>query len=502
MPARLAAEGSILSATQAPGSPAPSAPRRDGFQEALASLATRPGRFVPGVVLLAVALRLGAGLFFPGFQTGDDVEIVESALAAIGAIDYQPWALRNQLLPRHLLGPLLAAGTAVGIVEPQAQVVLARVIFALFGGLTVWLTWRLGLRLFERREVAALGALLIGFHPLALAFGATTLPRGASTAAVVGAALLALGPRERAASASRLALAGVLLAAAFACRYSEAIFLAPLLMVAAAADPRRRLVAAGSLVAGFAAGVIVLVGIEDWLTFGAPFASLREFAQYTLIERQASARVAVQPAEWYLRRLLFWIPASLLPAFFFVDRSKVGARQLALMVGLPVLLLSLVHHKDLRYLNGVLPFVALLGAAGLVGLSLRGGAQRRVAGALIAVTLALGLYRAGRILVDGSNASVAAARLLAATPELQAVGATQLWAFGDKIYLGRKTRLVELGVRPTASSLRPLIGDLDAVALHALSAGPELGPLLRELGFQEWTTVSGWGDDAVTILRR
>ncbi len=77
------------------------------------------GRFVLGLILAASALRLAAGLVFPGFHTGDDVEIVESALLAIEAIEYDAWPIRNQLLPRHLLAPLLAAAAAVGVVDPR-----------------------------------------------------------------------------------------------------------------------------------------------------------------------------------------------------------------------------------------------------------------------------------------------------------------------------------------------------------------------------------------------
>ncbi len=399
---------------------------------------------------------------------------------------------------------MLGAAAGLGLTEPHGQIVFLRLIFACAGGLTVWLTWRLGRGLFERREVAALGALLMAFHPLAIAFGATTLPRGVSTAAIVGAACLVLVGRGSGGPAQRLFLAGALVAAAFACRYSEAVFLPPLVVAAIAANPATRLRSAGALVAGFVAGAIVLVGLEDWWVYGSPFASLREFAQYTLVERQASARVAVQPVEWYLRRLPFWIPASLLPAFFFVDRSSSAVRRLALMVVLPVLLLSLVHHKDLRYLNGVLPFVALLGAAGLVGLASRGRRPRMVAAALVAITLALGVYRAGRTLIDNSNASVEAARLLAATPEVEAVGVTQLWAFGGRAYLRDKTELVELGVGPTPASLEPLLAGLDAVAIHrrSLAASPRLMPLLRARGFEMWQTVEGWADDRVAVLKR
>lgn len=123
---------------------------------------------------------------------------------------------------------------------------------------------------------------------------------------------------------------------------------------------------------------------------------------------------------------------------------------------------------------------------------------------LVLLTVALGVYRAGRVLIDSSNASVRAARLLAGETGVARVGVSQRWTFGGRILLREKTLLVELGAPPAAESLRSQVAGLDAIAIHGRFADsrPELLTLLAQSGFAEWRTVSAYGPDRVTILVR
>src|SRR5437667_6969447 len=128
--------------------------------------------------------------------------------------------------------------------------------FVALTAVTVWLVYRIG---------GFLPALLFAAHWIPLGFGSTPYPRTLATCCVVAAALIV----ERWPFA-----AGLLAGLAFADRFSEIVFVVPLLIVA-----RRRV--------AVLAGAIVSIGIAggyDWLTYGAPFSSLASFARLTVLQ--------------------------------------------------------------------------------------------------------------------------------------------------------------------------------------------------------------------------
>jgi hypothetical protein len=77
-------------------------------------------------------------------------------------------------------------------------------------------------------------------------------------------------------------------------RWSEGLAILPLAGVALAREGgvRARL----ALAAGFAGGVLLFVGVFDWLTWGAPFASLRAFVAFLPAAREAYTK---RPPWWY-----------------------------------------------------------------------------------------------------------------------------------------------------------------------------------------------------------
>ncbi len=358
----------------------------------------RPGGLVALALAASTLLRLAVAASV-GFLTGDDVEVLEAAFAAATGLHYQPWEIRNLLFPRLLVAPVLSLAAALGVHDPFALVRLAALPSVALSSLDGWLVYRLAARLVDR-WTAALAAAIFSFHWLPLAYGGTVYPRTASTTCVLLAALLVVGRRGEdgaggAVAAGRAGLgralgAGALVALGFADRYSEAIFLAPLLVFVLVsgrrenagnegAAPRRAggmpglsgLAGALGLVVGFALGTLATVGLADWAFWGRPFASLLAFARFTLLERRSSSLVTHQPFGWYLARIYVWLPPTLLPFLFAPrrrDRRGTGLLLPWLGVGLPLMVLSLVHHKELRYLQGSVPFLAILVAAGAAAL--------------------------------------------------------------------------------------------------------------------------------------
>jgi len=427
----------------------------------------------------SLAVRLALAAIYPGFLTGDDVEILETGFRSVLSLGYVPWEIRNTLLPTLLVAPMGWLGTSLGVSSPLTLAVLATVPFALLSTLNLFLVYRVALRFGAGRLGAAFAALLLGTHWIAVGYGSTVYPRTAAATSIL-LALLCL--RDDRAANARFLGAGILAALAFAFRYSEIVFLPPLLLFAAAVGPSSRRVRRLALVtAGFGAGALLFVGLWDLWEWGAPFASLRAFFDYTLVERKASTLVEHQPSYWYLWRSPHWFaPAAMLGLWQALRRSS-ASRPLALLVALPLLGLSAIHHKELRYLQALLPFVCAAGGLGLAVVWRAG--WRRVVAALLAITVGWsGIHL--RFLEKKSMAAVEAAQyLVSARPGLRQIAVQQPWAFGDRLLFSAPVGVKELPIDLRAQDVGRATAAMDAVALYSDLVTADLADALRRSGF-------------------
>ncbi|MEO7973428.1 MAG: glycosyltransferase family 39 protein, partial [Thermoanaerobaculia bacterium] len=434
-------------------------------------------RIVAGLFLFAsLLLRLGLSARFFGFLGGDDVEILETGLRWAMHLNYVPWEIRNTLLPVLLVAPMGALGSALGAHSPAFLCWLATLPFALLSTLNIGLTYRLVLALSGDRMAARLGAFALGVHWVAVGYGSTVYPRTASTTCVLLAALLLVKALERVAAQWA---SGAFVALAFACRYSELIFLVPIVLLAAGrgtAGARWRRV--GAVLFGFAAGALAFVALVDLLEWGAPFASLAALFDYTIVKQLASSLRPEQPVYWYLRTAHRWIAPALLGGLLLYDRRKVPA-PLVVFVLAPLLGLLLLHHKELRYLQGLLPFLCAVAGFGLARLW-RAGWRKTVV-----VLLALSVGWSGvnlRFLGKKSMAAVEAAEYLVSSGEFVRVAAQQPWALGDRLILGEKVGVQELPLRLGAESLRQAAKEMDGVVLYSDLVTDELRSALIDEG--------------------
>jgi hypothetical protein len=394
------------------------------------------------VVLLAVVstvLRAWLAHHYFGFETGDDVEIAQEAFRAAFGLEYAPWSIRNLFVSQTLVAPLLHVAHWLGVADPFALATLARYPFILLAGVNVVLVFLLGRKWFDERS-GFLAAALYSIHWIPLVYGSSLYPRIPGTTFILLAALI-----------GRPLIAGVLVSLAFAMRYSEAIFLIPI-----------ALYGGWRVLAGFAVGTAVFVGAYDWISWGRPFASLIEFARYTLIARESSSLMKTQPVWWYIASLPQWLAPPLWP---FLGRD--WRRALAFLAA-PVVVLSLVHHKELRYLQAVIPFAMILAAAGWTQFK-----HRRIAIALLILALPLQLARI-RSIEKRSMAAAEAARFLRG----KTVAVSQEWAYGGRLFL----KPVEIGIPPDAARLREAAPRVDCVAMYRSQITPELRQIASEAG--------------------
>ncbi|HEV7506613.1 MAG TPA: hypothetical protein VGS07_17080 [Thermoanaerobaculia bacterium] len=442
-------------------------------------------------------LRLGLGWFYFGFLTGDDVEILEAGFRVLG-LRYTPWAIRNTLISDLLIGPVLRIAHSVGISDVRTLVWIAAWPFVLFATLNIYLLFLLVRRWSNRESTALCAAALYGLHWIPLGFGSMTYPRLVSTTCVLAAALLVSSTRQ---IPLRELLAGALIALAFGFRYSEAIFLAPVAGLAASSREswRARGISLLRVAGGFVLGVLLVAGAYESLTWGRPFAALVAFARYTLIDRQSSSLVVQQPAYWYLWRLPHWCCLAVLPLLWISVRRRQLLRAW-LFVVLPLMALSYIHHKELRYLQGVLPFVCALAGAGAVTLWESG--WRRATAALLILTAGWGLARLD-FLEDKSMPAVMAARELAGDASVRTFAGVQLWRYGDRLYFGNERIVRDIPYPTSPAGVERLAAGADAVGLYSedLALDERLKTILDRLGFCDWREFSFRGSKAVRVFR-
>jgi phosphatidylinositol glycan class B len=362
-----------------------------------------------------------------GFLTGDEVEVLAEAFRRARGFSYRPWEIRNLFVPDFIVAPFVFVATRLGIDDAGRLIFAATLPFMALTAVTIWLVYRFG---------GLLPAVLFATHWIPLAFGGTTYPRTLAACCVVAAVLIV----ERWPFAAGL-LAGI----AFADRFSEIVFLIPLLIVA-----KRRL----PVLAGAAISIVTTVGLYDWMTYGAPFRSFINFARLTVLEPDFASRVKVQAPWWYLTNITRWLAPTLLPALWLARRHR-----LWWFVLIPFAAFSLVRHKELRYLQVMIPFILIIAASGLMILWRR---HRGLAMALAAITILWNLYGI-RFVARKSQPAVMAAQALGADPGVRIVVLSQMWAYGDRLYLGDRMQARDVGTPPR--NLDAALDSADAAAL-------------------------------------
>ncbi|HXH93154.1 MAG TPA: hypothetical protein VNN25_16345 [Thermoanaerobaculia bacterium] len=477
------------------------------------------------IAAVAIAQLWLAHRYF-GFMTGDDVEVLSEAFRRARGLDFHPWDIRNLFVPDVVVAPVVWIASRLGISDTRTLILASALPFIALTALTIVLVYRLALRWCEDERAALVASLLFAMHWIPLGFGSTVYPRTLAAACVVGAALIV----ERWPFA-----AGALAGLAFADRFSEIVFLVPLLVmitkhrqeclchiepsqVGSAHSGRSQELSAqtGSpqecsvqtvpspecpiharngvaqtllsvpwmqalkVMVGATVAISLTVGLYDWLTWGAPFSSFIKFTHLTLVAPDFASRVKYQAPWWYIANLVRWCSPLLLPLLWYARRSRA-----IWFVIIPLLAFSAVRHKELRYLQVMIPFLAIAAAIGFASMY---RSHRRIAIALVATSLIWDLHGM-RYFARKSQPAVEAAQWLGANPRVHSIAASQLWAFGDKLFLGDKMAMSDLGTPP--EKLPEVTAD--AVALYETDLDvPSRVEALRALGY---TPVRTFRDD-------
>src|SRR5258708_5108629 len=347
----------------------------------------------PRVAFVAVvaATQLWLAHRYFGCVTGDGLEVLEEGFRRVRHIAFSPWEVRNLFVPDVVVAPMVWLATRLGVQDIGRIIEIASLPSVALTALTIVLVRRLALQWSGGDEGAAtIAMLLFGLHWIPLGFGSTVYPRTLAMACIVGAALLV----ER-----MPLLAGALVGLALADRFSEIVFLIPLLMAARRGWWR--------VLVGAAISISITVGLYDWMTWGTPFSSAIKFAHLTLVEPDFASRVKYQSPVWYLTNIVRWLAPTLLPLLWIARK-----RAHWLFLVLPLAALSIVRHKELRYVQAMVPFLAVAAA---IGASMVWRRRRTVAMALVSISLVWNLTGL-RFFARKTQPAVMAARSLATQP--------------------------------------------------------------------------------------
>ena len=452
-----------------------------------------------------VLLKAFNAWHYYGFFSGDDVEIHEMSLKAAGRIDAPIWEIRNAFFPLAIVYPFQALAIAVGIDDPALLVFAGRLAGILFSTANTLLVYRIG----SAELGPAAGLLAAGFFTISknnLTFGSTELPRPIATTFILWALLLAQSGLTR---WTRLVLSALAAAAGMAMRFTEAVFIVPFWAYLAA---RRQYVRAFATSAAALVFVAAIIGATDYAYWGRPFHSLASLHTHTFESRHAGDWY--EPPLFYIAGYHRWTDLFTIAFALFSLRCR-RSWVLAAWVVVPLVLLSCLPHKEVRYVIPVVPFLSILAGAGLwealrwATRSISGAFRNPLAGAnseayssgkrgpslnrmsVVAFCVAgavlpeLGGFRFHR-----TEAAVDLARHIAAQANVEGAIVHDLWKAGGRIYLSRVPALVNLtddslsdldALERTISNPRMRFVGLRERALRS----PEVQRMLEAAGFDE-----------------
>ncbi len=419
---------------------------------------THAGAVLGVTLVISTILRLLNAWAHPGFTTGDDVEIHEMTLGRLFGESWDIWNLRSALYPMGFVYPLQALASLVVGHDVHWLVFAGRLGVVAFGTITVWLVYRVTLRLTNNYATALVGATLLATSRLHLWFGSSELPRPVASAFVLAAFWALISGR----GAGRAAIAGTFLGFGGALRFGEFVFFAPALLHLAVERRWRDALVMGT--AGLVTGGVCL-GFADWLYWGQPFFSLTNAVDYTLIQR-ASSR-GFQPPWYYLINATDWTNVVLL--FLGMAAIVMADRRIALWIWTPVVLLSLLPHKEARYVIAVLPFLCI-GVALVLRNSAAFTTRRRRTFAVFAVVVAVLFELSSWRFRRSDDAVVLAQRINNLRPA--GVAVQQFWRLGGRLYLDKVNG-------PLVEILEPV--DPDQVLRHKV----QVVVLLRRFAAQQ-----------------
>lgn len=450
-----------------------------GFPSAAERRFRRPVVALTVIAALVFCIRVWLAWASPGFFSGDDVEIHEMTLGALLGKPWPVWDLRCAFFPMTFVYPAQWLATQIGWPSTGGLVLAGRTAVALVSTAAIPLVWCVARRLApDEPRLAALAVFLLAINKLQMSFGSSELPRPVSTVFVLAAFFYAMKNTP-----FRSAVAGLLLGTAVALRFSEVVFIPAALVT----TRREHYAANASLLVLCAAGTAAaIIGLSDQFYWGRPFSSLVAAFDYSIVQRQSSR--GYEPPWEYLRIIPAW------STYVFVALAVAGSSRRApdtWWLWLPIGILTLLPHKEGRYLLPVIPFLCIAAARGFLRLtvwlhqSTAVGGWRQWTRELSAPLLLLAvLHDVGGWHLSRSDEGVRLAEYLKAAGVV-GLAAQDSWRLGGRPYLWPLEPVTEISPDTLANevALAAALSQASSVALRSRVARTAGDPVLQAHGY-------------------
>lgn len=311
-------------------------------------------RVVMLIIVISLIIKIFNAYYYYGFFSGDDVEIHEMTFAHLFDWDTKAWNLRSPFFPMVFIFPLQAALYALGVYDPFYLIFAGRMVIVLFSALNLYLVFFIASRLFKSKPVGLLSLFFFALNKLHTTMGSSELPRTVASTFILLSFWFLLSEKNQ---RIFIPLASVSLAIGASIRFGEAVFVVPAFIYLVF---HKRLRQAVFLAVFFLASFALINFVSDQLYWGQPFFSLKNIVNYTIVKRQSTR--GYQTFLYYLIGLGLW------SNYFSFGLMLLSLRQnlnkIWIWVAAPILILSLLPHKEPRYLLPVIPFFCIM-----VGLS-------------------------------------------------------------------------------------------------------------------------------------
>jgi hypothetical protein len=375
------------------------------------------GLTIGAAIAIAAVLRvIGIGYGLPAVYNPDEVAIMNRAMG-LSQNGFNPHNFLYPSLYFYALfvweGLAFVAGRVTGIfgslaaferaffVDPTAIYVAGRLLSALCGVLTIWTTWRLGTRLYGRTAGAA-AALMLAVAPLAVR-DAHYVKHDVPVTWLIALTCASLAASDaRPWLRQRLLWPSVIAGLAMSTHY-YAVFLAVPLVVSAVwprdSQPWRTRLDALVLSGGVVVGTFLVASPFIALD---PMTALHDVVanRQIVVDRATTTAGLFGSMPFYLSWLVrdgAGVMTTALAIGGVIVAWRRRARETALLLAFPVTFLLFIANTvpASRYLNPIVPFVAMLAGVAVAWIAERRGLVRHAAWAVLLFAL-----------VDGAQASV------------------------------------------------------------------------------------------------
>jgi len=436
------------------------------------------------ILALAGVVRAAAAVYSSGYMHPDEpFQSLEQAHRIVYGYGIVPWEFlfgaRFWFFPA-LYVPLLWLLRTLGLDDPARGIVIIRSFNALCSLALVWGAYLLGREL-KDEATGLIAPLLCAFWYLFVYYSVRTLP-DTFVVNVIPFAFLLTG-RSRGGSLRGRFLGGLLMGAAFFIRFQVAIFLLPLsVFLCVRRDMRGLLAAAG----GFSV-CLILQGAIDYLRWGSVVHSMGTYFAFHFTGLPA---MLWGKEPWYFYLAQFWnefYPISPLMVLLFIY----GLYELPLIGGSALVfigILSVLLHKEARFLAPALPLLFVSIAAGLTGLSARigsSGLKRFFATTVVVAILLLSCVKGLHFPWQQNSGYASALAYLGRRSDVRAVTVVGAywWETGGYFYLHHNVPLEAFGTPDEYQRYAPPRRTPDMLLEHAIRSARTPEELMGQTGY-------------------